>query len=280
MKKLLAILLVLIAADTYAQHLVSDTHTTVYVISDTESIKEAELNAVKQAQLEMIAKHFGTIVASSDYLTQTDKGTSNFSFADIEVKGEWVETISEPIVCRSVRKGHFVLDVTVSGRIKEIVNTPIDLHCKVLRNGDSDHFEDTSFKHGDYMYLSFKTPVDGYLTVYLTDGETVQCLYPYKGLSAEYMQMEADNRYVFFSKQTPGNLDPNRVPRMRVGCASEVEYDRLYVVFSPNRYVKAVDEDSEGPRWLGFKEFQTWLSRIRRIDKDMNVRAIDIEIRK
>lgn len=280
-KTFVFILLILSSASLWAQKTVKDTHTTIYVISPSETIRQAEINAVMQAQTEMIAEHFGTLVGIDDLILMKDGNTTGHTYAETEVKGEWIETTAEPIIRKSVRNDSFVLEVTVSGKIREISSTPIDLRCKVLRNGDTDRCEDTSFRHGDYLYLSFQTPVSGYLTVYLTDGQTVQCLFPYKGIPVDSMKVDADTRYVLFSKRHSGNIDPSKVQKMRLGCTDDVEYDRLYVIFSPNKYVKAVDHDSAGtPRQLGIKEFHEWLSKMRRMDKDMNVRGFGIEIRK
>lgn len=280
-KSFVLAILILSSMPLWAQKVVKDTHTTIYVVSPTETIRQAEINAVMQARTEMIADHFGTFVGVDDLILIKEGNTSGITYGETEVMGEWIETIAEPVIKKAVRNDSFVLEVTVSGKIREIASTPIDLRCKVLRNGDTDRCEDTSFRHGDYMYLSFQTPVDGYLTVYLTDGETVQCLFPYKGLSVDSMKVEADTKYVLFSRRHSGNIDPSKVQKMRLGCTDDVEYDRLYVIFSPNKYVKAVDYDNAGmPRQLGFREFHEWLSKMRRMDKEMNVRGFGIEIRK
>ena len=280
-KSFVLVLLILSSMSLRAQKVVKDTHTTIYVVSPSETIRQAEINAVMQAQTEMIADHFGTFVGVDDLILIKEGNTSGITYGKTEVMGEWIETTAEPIIKKAVRNDSFVLEVTISGKIRQIASTPLDLRCKVLRNGDTDRCEDTSFMHGDYMYLSFQTPVDGYLTVYLTDGETVQCLFPYKGLSVDSMKVEADTKYVLFSRKHSGNIDPSKVQKMRLGCTEDVEYDRLYVIFSPNKYVKAVDYDNAGmPRQLGFREFHEWLSKNRRMDKELNVRGFGIEIRK
>ena len=59
-----------------------------------------------------------------------------------------------------------------------------------------------------------------------------------------------------------------------------MEMVRLYVVFSPNKFTKAND-NADGPvRSLPFEDFHNWLSRIRKLDADMNLLPYDIVIRR
>ena len=84
-----------------AQRIVSGRYTYRYVLSDSETVKQAEVNAVKQAQLGMIADHFGTLVSSTTAITITE--TSSFiTYGDTEVKGEWLEDTAAPVIIKSV----------------------------------------------------------------------------------------------------------------------------------------------------------------------------------
>lgn len=268
-----------------AQRVVTDNVTYTYWMSDDETVKTAEITAIKQAQLQMIADHFGTIVNSTTTITMSNvNGQSdvrNFTFGETEVKGEWLRTIGTPLIERQCIDNHFLIKVTIRGEIREIVSNPVNFRFKILRNGSDDRFESTNFKHGDYLCLSFQTPEDGYLTVYLTDGETVQCLYPYPGLPASAMNVRADRKYVLFSKEESGDLDPNLVRRMPLGCTRQTEHNRIYVIFSTNKFSKAVDYDGgEMPRHLSFKDFHSWLSSVRKRDTGMVVSPVDIIISK
>jgi len=261
--------------------------TEIYVIPKNMTLDRAEAVAVEQAKLRIIADNFGTIVGSSSTMTLSNKnGVSQseiFTFGETEVKGEWLETLDGPHVERKVVNNEFVLEVTISGKIREIVSAPVLFRSKVLRNGITDNCESDSFKQNDYMYMSFQSPQEGYLSIYITDGKDVQCLYPYNGLSADYMKVEADKRYVFFSRENSGDIDPLRVTRCRLGCKEDNEYNRIYLVFSPNRYSKAIDYSaSEGnmPRMLSFEQFHAWLSKIRRLDGELTCKPFDIVINK
>jgi hypothetical protein len=119
--------------------------------------------------------------------------------------------------------------------------------------------------------------------VYLGDREIVNCLFPYNGSSPDVMQVSAGEEYVLFSKAKSGNLDPFAVQECPIGCSpgNEMEMVTLYVVFSPNEFTKANDNTvTRGFRYLPFKEFHTWLSRIRRLDTKMNLKSYNITIRR
>lgn len=276
---LLSLVLSVLCHSAFAQKVVTDRITYTYVIPETESLKLAELSAVKHAQIQLIAENFGTIVESSSTILVADSYVNNFTIGETDVKGEWIETLDTPRIVRKVINDQFVIEVTISGRIREIVNTPIDCQCSVFKNISGVHHETTSFMHGDFMAMSFQAPVEGYLSVYLTDFNIVQCLYPYRDVSVDHMKVEQDRNYILFSKEYSGSLDPARVPRMRLGCTDDHEPNRLYVIFSPNKYAKAVDADAGNlPRQLGFEDFHAWLSKARKFDKEMSVRSIDITI--
>ncbi len=264
-----------------AQRTVTDSITYTYVMSDHETISEAEISAVKQAQLKMIADNFGTTVGSTTTITMSNGNIQDFTFGETEVNGEWIRTIGTPTIKRLCVDNHFLIKVTLKGEIRETISNPVNYQFKVLKNGCDDRYESVSFRQGDYLCLSFRTPEEGYLAVYLTDGETVQCLYPYLGLPSSTMRMKPDTDYVLFSKEKSGDLDPNRVRMMRLGCRAEEEHNRIYIIFSTNQFSKAVDYDNgDLPRQLSFKDFHSWLSGVRRRDVRMTVSPVDIVISK
>lgn len=267
-----------------AQRIVNDTQTYRYVMSDTETLKQAEVNAIQEAQRQMIASHFGTVVGSTTAMTIGDE-VKSVTYGEADIKGYWLEDNAAPVIRKSVVNNHFVLEVTVSGKIQEIVSTPIDLKCIILKNGTDEKYASTDFKNHDKLYFSFKSPVDGYLAVYLGDMETVHCLFPYSGSSPDIMEISAGEEYVLFSKEKSGKLDPFAVQEYPLGCSpgNEMEMVRLYVIFSPNKFSKANDnvDNVDGTlRCLSFEGFHTWLSKNRRLDTEMNIKSYDIEIKR
>lgn len=279
--------LLCIVSNVHAQKIITDKGTGIFVIPKNMTIEQAEVEAVTQVQNQIIADNFGTVVSSASTITISNNNgeslTNSFTFGDTEVRGEWLETTSGPDIERKLINGEFALQVTIAGKIREIVSAPIMYDAKVLRNGVEDNCESDTFKYGDYMYMSFRSPEDGYLSVYITDGKDVQCLFPYQGLQSDYMHLKAGKRYVFFSKENSGELDPMKVSRCQLGCQEDNEHNRIYLIFSPNKYSKAIDYSASSdnmPRHLSFEEFHNWLSKLRRFDKDLTCKPFDILIRK
>ena len=156
MKKLfISLLLTSIMMPVWGQKIKSVEGEFVYYAPENVSVVEAKRFALKQAQLKAIAEEFGTIVSQTN-LTRiegnNEQSTTRFS-----------------VTCK------------VEGKAREIVSSQVDILAKLLRNGTEDRFESEQFKSGDDLFLSFQSPVNGYLAVYLVDDdEQVQCLLPYR----------------------------------------------------------------------------------------------------
>lgn len=260
-----------------------------YYVPKHIALEQAERIALERAQLQILADEFGTIIESvSTTQIANSNGQSNVSTSTIgssEVKGEWLETIGDPIYTTSYEGGMLVLHVKIKGRVREILTAPIDFKVKVLCNGIEDKFERSSFFDGDDMYLSFASPINGYLTVYLFNGnDNVYCLLPYQRQTEGMIAIKANQRYIFFSQdQTPDTIEKQLVDEYILTADSESEFNRIYIIFSPHRFYKAADKQgstSESPRFLSFQEFQKWLAKVRRSDNSMQLVVKDIIINK
>jgi hypothetical protein len=65
-------------------------------------------------------------------------------------------------------------------------------------------------------------------------------------------------------------------------CSREIEYNDIYIIFSPNAFTKAnTNESTEDvlPRQLSFEDFQKWLVKVRKIDKEAIVNNKQISIK-
>lgn len=262
-----------------------------YVAPENVSPTEAKKYALNQAQLNAIADEFGTIVAQTN-LTHIETGdvqsTRFSSFGSSDVKGEWIETIGEPTYKVSYEQDQLVVYCRVKGKARELAASRADFQTKVLRNGTEDRFESDEFKSGDELYLSFKTPVKGYLAVYLVDdNEQVQCLLPYSTQQDGIYRVDANKSYTLFSEKA---APQKPVDEYVLTAEKALEHNQLYVIFSPNQFIKAVDAASTKtsdasniggfPRELSFNDFHKWLGKCQRSDKDMSLRKILITIKK
>ena len=271
-----------------AQKVITSSGTYTYYVPENVTLEEAKHTALDRAKISAIADAFGILVTQSNSTMVTNQnGESDsrfFSLGGSEVKGEWIETTKEPVYNIRYEGGMLVVSVKVTGRIREIVNAGIDFTAKVLRNGTEEKFESCEFRSGDDMYLYFKSPVDGYLTVYLLD-ETIQevyCLLPYKASGEGAYRIEHDKPYILFSTEyEPKN--PNLVDEYTITCSRETEYNDIYVIFSPNEFTKASTDDTMDeilPRQLSYKDFLKWILNIQMRDSNLVRYEVKMKINK
>lgn len=282
---LIPILLCMVAA-VHAQKTEKVTATYTYYAPENVTLEEAKRTALDRAKLSAISDAFGTLVTQSNSTVMTNEnGKSNsrfFSLGGSEVKGEWIETIKDPIYNIRYEGEMLVVSVEVVGRIREIVNAGIDVTVKILRNGTEEKFESSEFRSGDDMYIFFKSPVDGYLTVYLLDETTqeVYCLLPYKASGEGAYRIEHDRPYILFSaKNEPTN--PSIVDEYTMTCNRDTEFNDIYIIFSPNAFAKANSNETDEevlPRQLVYEEFQKWLVKLRKKDNETTINYKTIKI--
>ena len=287
-KKVLILLLLLLPVTLRAQKVLKVTGEYVYYAPSSVTLDQAKQIALDRAKVQLIADEFGTIVGSTNITRiENTNGSSDIqmlTLGESEVKGEWLETIGNPIYEIGYENDMLFVKVSISGRIREVVSATIDVKAKLLRNGTEDKFEGYEFRTGDDMFLSFRSPADGYLTVYLYDGEdTVFCLLPYQNQLVGQIPISANRQYLFFSCEKHQDIPVNLVDEYVLTTSKDIELNRMYVIFSPNHFSKAVDQFGgtvETPRMLSWGEFQKWMSKCRRQDTQMIVNVKDIVIRK
>lgn len=258
-----------------------------YYVPENIDLEKAKQIALERVKVQLIADEFGTVVSQNNATTvKNSNGKSDIDFVSVggsEVRGEWIETIGEPDFKPSFDNGQMIIKVHIKGKIREIVSADINFKALVLRNGTEDKYEDDTFKSGDDLFLSFTSPISGYVTVYLVDNDgTAFCLLPYQNQEQGNVKINANERYVFFSeKLSPQDLKAY-VDEYTMTCSHSQELNQIYVIFSPNTFVKATDGKREEtlPRDLSNEDFQKWLARNRTKDKDMTYKKIAISIRK
>lgn len=260
-----------------------------YYPPTTQSFEEARKVALYRAQMQILADTFGTVMSmSSTTLVENSSDNSSvnmFALNESSVKGEWLETIGEPEFTTSVTPdGVLAIKVSVTGKVREIVEAKADFIAKVLRNGLEEKFESTEFQEGDDMFVSFTSPANGYLTIYLFDGDSqVYCLLPYQQQQSTIIKVEGGKRYIFFSSENASyGVPDSMIDEYTLTCEKALEMNRMYIIWSPDNYYKAADsyESEDLPRILDIKSFNNWLSKLRVYNNKVAVKTIDIVIKK
>ncbi len=282
-------LMVIVSFPLCAQKTVKVKATYTYHVPASQSQEEAKRVALERAKLQALADEFGTIITQSNTtVVRNENGQSSsdfFSLGGSEVKGEWIETIGTPVYAYDIdpENGMQIIIVTVEGHARKEVSADVELDVKVLRNGTEPKFASTEFRAGDDMFLYFKSPINGYLAVYLLDETSMQvyCLLPYMNSGDGSYEVKHDKPYVFFSaiKEEDKCIE---VDEYNLTASREVEHNALYIVFSPNEFVKANSHSQSDllPRHLSFEDFQRWLGKVRRKDSETYLKKTFLTIRK
>lgn len=264
----------------------------VYTAPATMTPKEARYQTILSAQVDAVARTFGTIVSAENmsFVREKDQASSSDFFAlhEGDVRGVWLETIGDTIwsTPQHMADGSVIYEVRLKGKIMELKNAPIAIETKLLFNGtnpDRNEIRDFTFHDGDEMYLYFKSPVDGYLAVYIVDYDnnmTTSRILPYDGELGGIHKIMADTDYILFSKE---KAEPGVRALVR-GCLmrsrTNHDFNQFFVIFSPNPFSKTTDQfvGENLPSVLNFKDFQKWLSKNRQRDLQMCVEKFFVDI--
>lgn len=287
MRYLYSLILLLFSSSVLADNLKTVEAEYTYYAPENVTIEDAKRIAIDRAKIQALADAFGTIVSQSNSTrieNQNGKTRSDFlSVGGSDVKGEWLETIGEPAISISYEQGMLVIKVSIKGKAREIRTASIDLQTAILRNGIDEKSASTDFKDGDDLFLSFQSPVNGYLSVYLVDTENnAYCLLPYRAQQDGIYRVEANRHYLFFKESTASSDERNAVDEYTMTCSRSSEQNTIYVLFSPHIYTKAADNNSGEllPRDLSFEKFQKWLLNIRKRDNEFQCQTYTIHISK
>ena len=276
-----------VASSGYAQKTKTVHGDYIYHAPENVSIEQARQTALSRAQIQALGDEFGTVVAQHNAtLMNNTSGSTHTDFTSLsssDVKGEWLETIGEPKYEISYEQGMLVVKCSVTGKARAIVAKQNNYVAKILCNGIEDRNEGENFKSGDDLYLAYQSATKGYLAVYLIDdNKNAYCLLPYQSSKDGKVEVDANTRYVFFNQKTAQPLfNSSDVDEYTMTCDKASETNYIYIISSPNPFIKAIDNAVEGlPRELKYDDFQKWLSKNRTADKDMQVEIKTIVVKK
>ena len=256
-----------------------------YYAAGNESVNQAKTKALEGAKIKALAKVFGTVISQDTYSAEkVSDGKSSSTFNQLtssEVKGEWIEDIKEPEFIVNYIQDALVVTCKVNGSAREISNESTAFEAVVLRNGTNKRYEDVHFKDKDDLYLYFRSPVDGYVAVYLVDeAPTAYCLLPYLNNRTGQHKVKGGEEYVFFNAK--GLKTNTEIDELSLACDNDLENYKMYVLFSPNPFTKAVDNmtTENQPRQLSYNDFTKWLGKVRRREPKMGMNVIKFDVSK
>lgn len=248
-----------------------------YQVPENISPDQAREIALARAQAKAIADEFGVVVTQSTSTMIDNRNNSTsiefLALGGSELKGEWIEDIESPVYEYLTDGANLAIRVRVKGKIRETKNAKIPLEIKILCNGVTEAHETDRFTSGDDLYISFSSPVQGYLAVYLVDTTgTAYCLLPYQAQTDGVFMTKANQKYIFFHPDHCVGVRSDEVDPVEV-YAEEQERNRIIIVFSPNKFYKGADAktDASLPRSMPKASFEKWLSDLRKKDLDLSL---------
>lgn len=280
----LASALLMGAAAADAKEVVSVSGEATYYDDGTRSRIECMRLAAEQARIKALADEFGTVVTQNVMLTDRvgDNGQhSDFlNLSTSEVRGEWLGDDGEPEYKISFDpNGNFIVYCKVRGKASAISNEAPEFESLVLRNSPEKQAAETHFRDGDTMYMYFNSAADGFLTIFLQDEQdnTYQLL-PYTSDPKTRVPVRGKHEYIFFCQdKRDGHI--GEIDEFTLTAPDHVEYNRVYVVFSPKYFNTPVMTREPGaPAVMSSKDFTKWLAKARRNDSSMGVNTMTLEI--
>ena len=243
-------------------------------MTDEDVYKKARELAIVNA----IENAFGTYVEQETDINIRDGKTSYSIYGSTKVKGDWIEEINvEYEEDYRVEKGQFgtrkvrYITCSVKGVARETISKA-NIDYLVL-NCPSKACRTAEFITNEQLYLFFKSPVNGYLSIFLDDGNMVYRLLPYMNMTDEFqngIHVKGDIDYLFFSwENNILDISRNVLDEVEIFTNKHLEYNDIYIIFSEAPFVKPILNESAQvnnlilPKSISQAKFQKWLTNNR-----------------
>lgn len=246
--------------------------------------ENAKLNAIENA--------FGTTMVESNTLYSRNSDSSGYIKSDVQfysvsnalVNGEWIRTLVEKDPKFFEKNGTRWVKIEVEGEVRELKKIPFTPNafcasCKIA-SCSTDVFND-----GQRFFFHFAAPKNGYLSIFLDDGLNVQRLLPYSANSGDdYFFVKGDKEYVFFDRSPEEKV----ADEIELFTLFKLEHNRIFVLYSTKPFSKPIlledkRTNTNGylfPKKMESLKFQEWLQQLRVYNKNIELKIIDIIIRK
>ncbi len=285
-------LFVVLAQTAYAQKIKKVSGTGMVRMGSNMTLEQARIQAEEDAKVNAIERTFGTYVEEQTDIYSTNDETTYNIIGSTKVKGEWIETTDirfdndfrKETGAYGDEQVRYVI-CYIKGKARDVV-PKANIRFEVL-NTPNPASRTNAFYDGEQLYLYFKSPVDGYLAVYLDDGNSAYCLLPDEYSPPAFSSgvfVKGDKDYLFFAPKH-NDLPQSQVEEYIMFANSKIEYNTLYIIFSEEKFVKPVLKRKEKrenkilPRSLSSENFQKWLAEQRAACNSFQDRRVKISIR-
>ena len=304
MKRPYSIVLIMLAISfihtVYGQkiHLVGAT--VVVRLEDHLSREQTREMAREQAIHKALEERYGTFISKDSRIEIEDGSTSVHITGATQVKGEWLETINESFKeeVRRIKTGSGVrqeiwITCTIKGKAREIVDTSVKFDYSPLNCPEMDCARE-DFENNSQFYLYFKTPVDGYLSVFLADDKQAYRILPYNEMPKQYIHnvpVKADQEYIFFHPDQSANYFEGFPYYLTDEIMLDTEKDQtsyqLYMVLSSTPYTKPILENEielpgayKNPKHIPREDFDEWVRNNRMVNTTFFYQTSNLTVKK
>ena len=250
-----------------------------YIVPENVSLAEAKAIAIERARLTAIANEFGTTVSQTNLATtHIENGTTRndfLSLGETEVKGDWLGDTKEPEIRPVYENNQLVIYASVCGKVRELKTAEVELRMQIMSNG----IETERFKNNDKVAIRFKSPVNGYVAIFVRDDNAgiVSCMLPYENENGKARVVKNSKEYIYLSTADP--IYPYQEETILV-TNKKIEFNTFVLVFAQNEFSMPLSEMGEFVPEISVENFQKWLRRNRMSDKTMQTIEKTIQINK
>lgn len=271
----------------------------------TISVQDARIEVMEIAKQRALANYFGTnIQVNKDKTLETKNGeiiTDIYSVhAQNSINGEWLKTTDTTFKLIMPKKGENEKNpriyCKIEGEARKVITIPIQIVCYPLAYNSSeiDSFKIEELRAGQDLFLYFKTPVSGYISVFCTIKDSTYCLLPYPNARMENCFVQKDKDYVLFRRKYDYFNDARAIEEYQAFIDNPnqaIEYDNIHIIFSPSPFYKPKNMEAGKNlpieyRTKGFKRpsqlskvaFEDWLYENRIVNDALQIRNFWVKI--
>jgi hypothetical protein len=260
---------------------------------NNESKDVAKKRAKQGAIINALEKAFGTAVFQGNSLFIKNKTTGQKvetmtgfnTIAETYVKGEVIEELNIEFSEISFEKRinnkkelGTIIKCEVKIKATEYSEPTANFDAFSLNCTDTTSCKTTSFKKNEDFFLYFKSPKNGYLSIFIDDNESSSLLFPYVSNREKYYDgypIVQNKAYFLFTKEKQFNTDKLLVDELSWETRENLE--KLTIIFSPNKFdlpdLKSKKSNSI-PQSLPSVDFNKWLIQLRKKSKEIEIKKI------
>ncbi len=232
------------------------------------------------AIINAIEREYGTYVSQESFVDIDDGNTQFKIFGKTVIMGEWLKTTKEDFQeeMRKTKDGRrnrneLWMTLKIQGMVREVTQPEIGFDF-FTSNCRRPACKTSIFENGEPMYLHFRTPVSGYLSVYTIENDLAYRLLPYQNMPAAYtnsVPVESDKDYVFFAPYGESDYFPDfsrlLIDELVMVAEKDREFLQLVIVFSTEEFLKpglaGLEADLKAgyeiPKSLSAADLNRWL---------------------